>query len=134
MINNPVIYKFFKDFTNHRKNRAVVFSCRPFPNILQYRDHWWNLLTIWKTRLLIRHLLRISANIKESSSSQFFLLLRVPFTAQSAQFVLIKFQLTLLQYYCSYIYYDIISCFLIPGSHLQGSNLPVVFNFWVEKQ
>ena len=27
VINNPIIYKFFKDFTNHRKktNRAVVF-------------------------------------------------------------------------------------------------------------
>ena len=37
MINNPIIYKFFKDFTNHRKktNRAVDFSCRPFPNILK---------------------------------------------------------------------------------------------------
>ena len=54
MINNPIIYKFFKDFTNHRKktNRAVVFSCRPFPNILKYMDNWWNLPTIWKTRLL----------------------------------------------------------------------------------
>ena len=38
---NPMIYKFFKDFTNHRKktNRAVVFSCRPSLNILKYRDH-----------------------------------------------------------------------------------------------
>ena len=28
-------------FTSHRKktNRAVVFSFRPFPNILKYRDH-----------------------------------------------------------------------------------------------
>ena len=54
MINNPIIYKIFKDFTNHRKktNRAVVFSCRPFPNILKYRDHRWNFPTIWKTRLL----------------------------------------------------------------------------------
>ena len=36
VINNPIIYKFFKDFTNQRKktNRAAVFSCRPFPNIL----------------------------------------------------------------------------------------------------
>ena len=35
--NNPIIYKFFKDFTNHRKktNRVVVFTCRPFPNILK---------------------------------------------------------------------------------------------------
>ena len=53
MINNSIIYKFFKDFTNHRKNtnRAVVFSRRPFPNILKYRDHQWDLPTIWKTRL-----------------------------------------------------------------------------------
>ena len=30
VITNPVIYRFFKDFANHRKktNRAVVFSCR----------------------------------------------------------------------------------------------------------
>ena len=29
MINNPIVYKFFKDFTNHRKKtkRVVVFSC-----------------------------------------------------------------------------------------------------------
>ena len=39
--NNPSIYNFFKDFTNNKKktNRAVVFSSRPFPNILKYRDH-----------------------------------------------------------------------------------------------
>ena len=36
-----VIYRFFKDFSNHRKktNRAVVFSSKPFPNILKCRDH-----------------------------------------------------------------------------------------------
>ena len=53
-INNPIIYKFFKDFTNHWKktNKVVIFSCRPFPNILKYRDHQWNLPRIWKTRLL----------------------------------------------------------------------------------
>ena len=41
MINNPIIYKFFKDFTNHRKknNRAVVCSCRPIANILKYEDN-----------------------------------------------------------------------------------------------
>ena len=40
MINNPIISVFFKDFTNYRKknNRAVVFSCRLFTNILNYRD------------------------------------------------------------------------------------------------
>ena len=31
------ILSFFKDFTNHSKktNRAVDFSCRPFPNIVK---------------------------------------------------------------------------------------------------
>ena len=35
---DPIIYKFFSDFTNHRKktNTVVVFSCRPLPNILKY--------------------------------------------------------------------------------------------------
>ena len=39
VINNPIIYRYFKDFTNHRKktNRVVLFSCRP--NILKSRDH-----------------------------------------------------------------------------------------------
>ena len=37
---NPIIYKFFKDLTNHRKqtNRLVVLCSRPFPNILKYKD------------------------------------------------------------------------------------------------
>ena len=45
---------FWKSFINHRKktNKTVVCSCRPFPNILKYWDHQWNLPTIWKTRLL----------------------------------------------------------------------------------
>ena len=49
------LYKLSKVFTNHTKktNRVVVFSCRTFPNILKYRDHQWNLPTIWKTRILI---------------------------------------------------------------------------------
>ena len=35
MINNLIIYKFFKDFTNHKKktNRVVAFSYRPSSNI-----------------------------------------------------------------------------------------------------
>ena len=55
VINNPIICKSFKDFTNHRKktNRAVVFSSRPFPNILKYRDHQWGLPIIWKTRCFL---------------------------------------------------------------------------------
>ena len=52
-------YKFFKDFTNHRKkaNWTVVFSHRPLPNILKYRDHRFDLpITIWKTRFLQTHM------------------------------------------------------------------------------
>ena len=73
MINNLIIHKSFKDFTNHRKNtnRAVFFSCRLFPNILVYRDHQWNLSTIWKKESL-RHLLKSSVTMYESSDSQFF--------------------------------------------------------------
>ena len=43
---------------NHRKktNRAVVFSSRPFPNILKHRDHRRDLPTIRKTRLLQTHI------------------------------------------------------------------------------
>ena len=39
-INNPIINKFFKDFTNHRKKtNMVIYSCRTFLNIHKYRDH-----------------------------------------------------------------------------------------------
>ena len=43
-----IIYKILNDFTNHRKktNKAVVFSHRPLPNIIKYRDHRWQLSTI----------------------------------------------------------------------------------------
>ena len=42
------IYNFFKDVTNYRKKTkmVIVFSIRPFPNILKYGDHQWDLLTI----------------------------------------------------------------------------------------
>ena len=41
-------------WTQHRKksNSVVVSSCRPFLKILKYKDHHWNLPTIWKTSLL----------------------------------------------------------------------------------
>ena len=32
-------------------SRTVVFNCRPFPNILKYKDHWWDLQMICWTRL-----------------------------------------------------------------------------------
>ena len=45
VINNPIIYNFFKGFTKRKRkerkktNRAVVFGCRPFPNILKYKEN-----------------------------------------------------------------------------------------------
>ena len=73
MISKPIIYKSFKDFNNHRKktNRAVVFSHTPFSNFLKFRDHQWDLPTIWKTRLL-RHILKTSTCVHERSGPQFF--------------------------------------------------------------
>ena len=70
MIDKPIIYKFYKDFTNHvhrkKSNRTIFFSCRPFPNILKYRDHQRDLSTIWKTRHLQTHTekFRTTAGIK----------------------------------------------------------------------
>ena len=65
VIKIPIIYKFFKDFTNHRRktNRAVVFSSRPFRNITKYRDHCWHLPTIWKTILFQTHIEEFSQYI-----------------------------------------------------------------------
>ena len=50
MIKSHIIYQFYKNFTNHRKeaNRVVVFSSRHFPNILNYKDHQRDLPIIWK--------------------------------------------------------------------------------------
>ena len=39
-----------------KTNKAVVFSYRLFPNILKYREHQWNLQTIWKTRFFRTHI------------------------------------------------------------------------------
>ena len=62
VINNPIILQVFQrnyqSFTNDRKktNMAVIFRCRPFPNILKCRDHRWHLPAICKTRLLHVHI------------------------------------------------------------------------------
>ena len=57
-INKLIICNFLKDFANLRKKtkRVVVFNCRSLPNIPKYRDHIWNLPTIWKIRLLQTHI------------------------------------------------------------------------------
>ena len=58
MINNPVMYKSFKDFTDPRSetNRAVGLSYRTYPNFLKYWDHRKELTAIWKTKLLETHI------------------------------------------------------------------------------
>ena len=33
------------------KQGSIFFDTR-FPNILKYKDHWWDLPEIWKTRFL----------------------------------------------------------------------------------
>ena len=55
VVKNPIIYKFLKDLTNHRKknNMVVVFNCRPFPDTLKYKDHYETFQQKdWKTRFL----------------------------------------------------------------------------------
>ena len=73
VINNSIIYKFFKDFTNDRKttNRAVVFSSRPFSNILKHKDHRETFQQSGKQDPF-RHILNSSASMYESSGSLFF--------------------------------------------------------------
>ena len=46
------------DWPNRRKNTNKVqfFTCGPFSNIIKYRDHKWDLPTIYKTRFLQAHL------------------------------------------------------------------------------
>ena len=73
MINNPIIYKFFKDFTNHRrKTNRVVFLA------VELSSTFLNTGTTNETfqqsgkQDSFRHILKSSANMYESSGSQFF--------------------------------------------------------------
>ena len=52
-LSDLIIYKFSKNFTNHRKkkNSVVAFSSGPFPNILKYRHPQWD-LPIWGNKTL----------------------------------------------------------------------------------
>ena len=62
MINRHIIQKFFKDFSNHRKqtNGAVGFRCRFLTNILKYRDKKCELTTLRKIRFLLTHIEKFS--------------------------------------------------------------------------
>ena len=61
MINNPTIYKFFKDFTNHRKKSKFLNTGTTNETFQQSgkQDSF-------------RHILKSSASVYECSGSQFF--------------------------------------------------------------
>ena len=73
MINNPIIYKFFKDFTNNRKKtyRVLVFSSRPFPTFLNKGTTDETFQQSGKQDSF-RNTLKSLAIMYESSGSQFF--------------------------------------------------------------
>ena len=73
VINKPSTYKFFKDFTNHRKNtnRAVSFSCRPFPTLLN-TGTTDEIFQQSEKQDSFKHILKSSASKYEGSGSQFF--------------------------------------------------------------
>ena len=70
MINNPIIYTFLKDFTNHRKktNEAVVFLSPTFLN-KGTTDETFQQSRKQKS---FRQILKSSASMYESLGSQFF--------------------------------------------------------------
>ena len=55
--------------TGKKTNRAGVFSCRPYPNILKYRDDWRKPLTIWKTRLFWTQFFRTTTGIQSGPNA-----------------------------------------------------------------
>ena len=48
------IYEFFKEFINHKRktSRAIVFSCRCFPNIAKYCNHRLNFPNIRRAKII----------------------------------------------------------------------------------
>ena len=76
MISNPIIYKVFKDFTNHRRktNREITFSCRPYLNCLKVLNTGTTDETFQQSgkQDSFRHILLSLCSMHESSSSQFF--------------------------------------------------------------
>ena len=73
MINNSIIYNFFKDFTNHRKktNRVVVLAVDLSPTFLNTGTTDETFQQSGKQDSF-RHLLKNLASMYESSGSQFF--------------------------------------------------------------
>ena len=72
VIKNSIIYKFFNNYRK-KTDRVVAFSYRPFHNILKCKDYWWNLLTIWKRRILQTLIdWRVQLVCKKVQSHKFF--------------------------------------------------------------
>ena len=72
MINNPIIYKFFKDFANHRKknNRAEDLAVDLSPTFLNTGTTDETFQQSGKQDSF-RHILKSSASMYEISGSQF---------------------------------------------------------------
>ena len=72
LIKTPIIYKFFRHFTNHKKKKKMVtFSHILLLVILQYRDHRsdFQQSAEWNS---FRHILQSSASMNENSNSHWF--------------------------------------------------------------
>ena len=71
VINKPIIYKFFQNFTNHRQktNRTLLLSHRTYPSILKYKDLPVSLDT---GKLENKIVLISSASLYEISGSHLF--------------------------------------------------------------
>ena len=69
---NLTFTSFSKFFAQHRKkNNKVAVHCRPLHNVLKYRIHRGEFLTILKTQSL-KHVLKRRPNSYKSSGLQFF--------------------------------------------------------------
>ena len=75
MIKNLIIYKFFKDFTSHRKktDRAVVFSSRHLCPLFWNTGNIDEVLQQSGKQDSFRYIFKSSASMHDSSGSQFFI-------------------------------------------------------------
>ena len=73
MIKKRDIYKFFKNFTNHRRKntRSIILNYKLLPNFLKYTEHRQNVPTFSKTKFF-RHILKNSTSIYAGSCSHLF--------------------------------------------------------------
>ena len=74
VINNPIIYKFFKDFSNHRKktNWAIVFQMKTFLTTFLNTGTTYETFQHTGQQDTFRNLLKSSASMYQISGSKFF--------------------------------------------------------------